>query len=96
MLEVTPDAAATLADARSRGGVPENFGVRIFRSEAADTAGPAFQLGFVPDPEEGDQVGETEETRFFVAPEVAGPLDNAVLDADVTPEGAKLVLKRRV
>lgn len=96
MLEVTSNAAATLADARSRGGVPDHFGVRIYAAKEGDTEGPAFQLGFASDPQEGDQVGETEATRYFVAPDVAGPLENAVLDAEDTEEGPKLVLKRRV
>jgi hypothetical protein len=36
-----------------------------------------------------------EETRYFVAPEVAAPLADAVLDAEPTAEGPQLTLKRQ-
>lgn len=90
MLQVTSRAATTLADARAQIGAPDHFGVRVFASVTPE-AKSAFQFDFVEGPVEGDQVGETEGTRFFVAPEVAEPLENAVLDAEET---GRLVLTR--
>lgn len=93
MLELTATAAATLASLRSRSGLPDHFGVRIFQSVTDAQAG--VQFDFVEGPQPGDQVGEAEATRFYVAPEVAQPLDNTVLDAEDTPEGTQLILKAR-
>jgi Fe-S cluster assembly iron-binding protein IscA len=94
MLELTPTAAASLTSLRSRSGFPDNFGIRIFRSVTSD-AQAGVQFDFVEGPQPDDQVGETEATQFYVAPEVAQPLDNAVLDAEDTPEGTQLILKPR-
>lgn len=94
MLALTSRAAATLADVRSQMGLPEHFGVRIFTS-ARPGESSTFQVGFVERPEEGDEVGETEGTRFFVAPEIAGPLARHVLDAQEAGERRRLVLRRR-
>lgn len=93
MLEVTPSAAVKLADARSQVGLPEHYGVRIFRGVTDGRS--AFEFDFVEAPEDGDEVGEMQETRYFVAPEVARPLANAVLDTEDTTDGAQLTLKRR-
>jgi Fe-S cluster assembly iron-binding protein IscA len=95
MLELTATAATTLASVRSRSGRPDHFGVRIFQSVTPD-AQAAVQFDFVEGPQPGDQVGEAEATPFYVAPEVAQRLDNAVLDAEDTPEGTQLILKPRV
>lgn len=66
MLQVTESAAATLAATRSRIGIPDHFGLRIFRGQT--DGGSAFAFHFVEEPQEGDEVGETEQTRYFVAP----------------------------
>src|SRR5205814_8476372 len=79
MLQLTESAATTLADTRSEIGVPDHFGLRIFRGVSDGKA--AFAFDFVETPEDGDEVGEVEETKYFVAPEVAAPLADAVLDA---------------
>ncbi len=94
MLELSPTAAATLANLRSQSGLPDNFGVRVFRSTTPDSPS-AVELDLVAGPQEGDQIGKTEAIEFYVAPEVAQPLDDAVLDALDTPEGIELMLKRR-
>jgi Fe-S cluster assembly iron-binding protein IscA len=93
MLQVTQSAAATLADTRSRIGVPDHFGLRIFRGQTDGRS--AFAFDFVEQPQDGDEVGETDQTRYFVAPEVAGPLADAVLDAEPASEGPQLTLKPR-
>jgi Fe-S cluster assembly iron-binding protein IscA len=91
MLQVTENAADTLADTRSKIGVPDHFGLRIFRGFTDGRS--AFAFDFVEDPQDGDEVGETKQTRYFVAREVAGPLADAVLDTEPTPEGEQLTLK---
>ena len=91
MLQVTQSAASTLADTRSRIGVPDHFGLRIFRGQTDGRS--AFAFDFTEDPEDGDEVGEIAHIRYFVAPEVAGPLAEAVLDAEPTAEGSQLTLK---
>jgi Fe-S cluster assembly iron-binding protein IscA len=93
MLQVTDSAAATLAETRSTMGIPDHFGLRIFRGQTDGRS--AFAFDFVEEPQNGDEVGETEQTRYFVAPEVAGPLADAVLDAESAPEGPQLTLKRQ-
>jgi Fe-S cluster assembly iron-binding protein IscA len=93
MLQVTESAAATLADTRSRIGVPDHFGLRIYRGQTDGRS--AFAFDFVEEPQDGDQVGEMEQTRYFVAPEVATPLADAVLDTEPTDDGAQLTLKRQ-
>ncbi len=93
MLQVTESAATTLADTRSQIGIPDHFGLRIFRGTSDGKA--AFAFDFVEEPEAGDEVGEVEETRYFVAPEVAAPLADAVLDAEPSTEGPQLTLKRQ-
>ena len=88
MLQVTESAATTLAGTRSQIGIPDHFGLRIFRGVSDGKA--AFAFDFVEEPEDGDEVGEVEQTRYFVASEVAAPLADAVLDTEATPEGAQL------
>jgi hypothetical protein len=89
MLQVSESAATTLADTRSQIGIPDHFGLRIFRGVSDGKA--AFAFDFVEEPE----VGEVEQTRYFVAPEVAAPLPDAVLDTDPTTDGAQLTLERQ-
>ena len=91
MLQVTSSAASTLAGARARQGLPDDFGVRIFaRATATPDMKSAYQFGFVEQPQTDDQVTEAEGTRVFVAPEVAPTLENSVLDAE--EETGRLVL----
>ncbi len=93
MLQVTTSAATTLADARTQVGLPDHYGIRIFRGVTDGRS--AFEFDFVEEPEDGDEVGEIQETRFYVAPEVARPLANAVLDTEETTQGPQLTLKRQ-
>jgi Fe-S cluster assembly iron-binding protein IscA len=95
MLQVTSQAAATLTRAREKEGLPEHFGVRIFAAPAPESNSQSkqavFGFGFVDGPQAGDEVGETEGTTYYVAPEVAGPLNDVVLDVADT---GNLVLTR--
>jgi Fe-S cluster assembly iron-binding protein IscA len=97
MLQVTSQAAATLSRAREKEGLPENFGVRIFAAPDPSTNShqttqrSVYGFGFVDGPQEGDAVGQTDDTPYFVAPEVADSLDDVVLDVADT---GNLVLTR--
>lgn len=97
MLKVTSQAAQTLNRAREREGLPEHFGVRIFAAPAPESNSNAspqqavFGFGFVDGPQAGDEVGETEGTTYYVAPEVSAPLNDVVLDV---AESGNLVLTR--
>jgi Fe-S cluster assembly iron-binding protein IscA len=91
MLQVTERAASVLKEARSRQGVPENFGLRI-KPPVSDTKS-GIQLEFTEAPATDDEVGETNGLRLFVAPEIAEPLAEQVIDADDSPSGSNLVLR---
>jgi Fe-S cluster assembly iron-binding protein IscA len=94
MLGLTSRAAATLAYARWLMGLPEGFGVRIV-VDATGKGRPRFQVSFVEEPEDGDEVGEAQGTRVFVAPGIAEPLADFVLDAEEEGGIPSLVLRRR-
>ena len=94
MLQVTSQAAQTLNRAREKEGLPENFGVRIFAApdpSANSSQASVYGFGFVEAPQDGDAVGQTDGTPYFVAPEVADSLDDVVLDVADT---GNLVLTR--
>lgn len=94
MLQLTSQAAATLTHAREQEGLPQHFGVRIFAApdpSANSQQRTVYGFGFVEGPQEGDAVGETDGTPYFVAPEVADSLDNVVLDV---ADSGNLVLTR--
>ena len=94
MLQVTSQAVQTLNRAREKEGLPENFGVRIFAApdpSANSHQASVYGFGFVEGPRDGDAVGQTDGTPYYVAPEVADSLDDVVLDVADT---GNLVLTR--
>lgn len=94
MLQVTSQAAQTLNRAREKEGLPENFGVRIFAApdpSANSQQASVYGFGFVEGPHDGDAVGQTDGTPYYVAPEVADSLNDVVLDVADT---GNLVLTR--
>ena len=94
MLQVSDSAAAVLQEARTAQDLPDTYGVRI--SGAATPAGELeVALGFEEGPNENDQVTEQAGTRIFVAPEVAEPLADTVLDLEDTPSGPQLAIRRQ-
>lgn len=94
MLQMTSKAATTLSRARAQNGLPDHFGVRIFPNKTGDTNSASnYRFGFVEGPEEGDAIGQAEGTSYYVAPEVAEPLNDVVLDV---AESGDLILTRSV
>lgn len=87
MLEITQGAAALLTELREGQDVPDSYGLRVF-PEAATPGEMTIGLGFTDQPAAGDQVGEQEGLKVFVAPELAAPLEDAAIDVtreDGTP-----------
>ncbi len=91
MLQVTSDAMTTFDQARGAQELPESVGVRIFaqRDEQGEVG---IALAFAEQPQDGDQVTETDGTQVFVAPELAEPLADSVLDVQETDQGTELVI----
>ena len=95
MLQLTTEAATLLSDVcRQQGLSPESSGVRV--SGNVDQAGQLIvQMNLQEDPEPADEVSEQEGINLFVAPEVAEPLSNALVDVAQTPDGPQLALHRQ-
>lgn len=91
MLQVTSDAMTTFDQARGAQELPESVGVRIYaqRDEQGEVG---IALAFAEEPQEGDQVTETDGTPVFVSPELAEPLAESVLDVQQTDDGTELVI----
>jgi iron-sulfur cluster assembly protein len=61
--------------------VPEDAGLRI--SAESEAEGTALHLAIVPAPAEADVIVEAEGEQIFLGAEVAGFLDDKILDADM-------------
>ena len=93
MLQMTDRAADLLRNLRREAQLPDEAGVRVF-SESAKTGEPTLSLGFAPDPAPGDQVAEHDGLRLFVAPELAEPLSEAVMDVMAAQDGESQLVFR--
>jgi len=91
VLQVTSAAVTTFEQAKGAQDLPDSAGVRIFaqRDEQGEVG---IALAFSEEPQEGDQVTETDGTAVFVAAELAEPLAETVLDVQQTEQGTELVL----
>lgn len=94
MLQVTSSAMSTFEQAREAQDLPEDAGVRIYaqRDEQGEVG---IALAFAEEPESDDQVTETDGTQVFVAPELAEPLSDSVLDVRDAEEGQELVITNK-
>jgi Fe-S cluster assembly iron-binding protein IscA len=92
MLALTPRALAVLADTLTERGIPGNVGIRI-SAGGANGDGAAFHLQFADDPAPDDVVIDSGGPRIFVAAEVAKPLEAAIIDAEETALGRKLIVR---
>jgi Fe-S cluster assembly iron-binding protein IscA len=81
MVRVSNTAVALFEETRRNQGIPESYGVRIF-GEENQQGGVDIRLKFTDDPGLADQHVEEHGTQFFVAPEVAAPLEDSVIDVD--------------
>lgn len=79
MLQMTTRAAALLNQIRSTSDIPVDAGVRVYAEEGTGDR-VSIGVGFIDNPMPGDQVIEQEGVKLFVAPEVAAPLDNTIID----------------
>ena len=91
MLQVTSAAMSTFDEARQGQDVPDDAGVRIYaqRDEQGEVG---IALAFAQEPEADDQVTSTDGTDVYIAPELAEPLSDSVLDIRETDEGKELVI----
>lgn len=91
MLEVSSAAMSTFTQARDDQDLPDSVGVRVFaqRDEAGEIG---IALAFAEEPQDGDQVTETDGTSVFVAPELAEPLSDSLLDVQSGEQGAQVVI----
>lgn len=86
MLTLTPKAADVIHDLTSRPSMPASTGLRI-SPNTDEAGGPALAVYLAEGPSPQDQVVETEEAKVFLEPQVAGQLDDKVLDAQVDERG---------
>ena len=84
MLAITTAAAdAIKAIVSSSEDVPEEGGLRIAATGAADGGGTALAVELAEEPAAGDQVVDEHGAHVFLEPQAAVALDAAVLDAQV-------------
>jgi Fe-S cluster assembly iron-binding protein IscA len=79
MVRVSTSAVALFEKTRRNQGIPESRGIRI-SGEVNQLGGVGIRLAFTDDPEPADLHLEEHGTQFFVAPEVAEPLEDSVID----------------
>lgn len=99
MLQVTDAAVSVLRSEVLHEGDPAAqrepaTAVRL-RSTVTEDGRQTISLQPVAGPEPGDAPAEAANLDVFVAPELAGPLDAGVLDAEATPEGPELILREQ-
>lgn len=99
MLQVTDAAVSVLRSEVLHEGDPAMQGepataVRL-RPAVTDEGHQTITLQPVMVPELGDVPAEAANLDVFVAPELAGPLDAGILDAEATPEGPELILREQ-
>ena len=97
MLQVTDAAVSVLRSEVLHEGESAHQGesataVRLLPA-VTDEGRQTITLQPVTGPEPGDAPTEAANLDVFVAPELAGPLDSGILDAEATPEGPELILR---
>jgi len=92
MASMTQGAATALGELKERQGVPDGFVVRLFPKPT--DSGVEIQVSFAPEPAQGDEVTETEGTTLAIDSDLVEPLAETVIDAEQTPQGPQLVLRK--
>ena len=86
MLALTESAIEVIHELTSLPGLPADTGLRI-APNTDDTSGQAFAVSLSHGPAQDDQVIESGQARVYVEPEIAGRLQDKVLDAQVGEQG---------
>ena len=94
MLEMTNRAATLLTELHRNSDIPDHAGVRVY-GESTPDGKASLAIGFTEEPVPGDQVTETNGVKLFVAPEVAAPLQDAVMDVTGDNGGSQLIFRSR-
>jgi Fe-S cluster assembly iron-binding protein IscA len=92
MLQITENAALTLAKVRDAQGIPASHGVRLSGS-TNESGQHVVRIAFVEAPDQADHVAEQTGTEVYLAPEVADPLSDAVMDVEETEAGPQLIFR---
>lgn len=95
MLTVTPAAAEAVTALLDNPDLPDGAGLRLQR-EVDAAGGPAIGISIVTEPEPDDQVVPAMEDRdadVFLAHDVAGLLDDQVLDAEIEEQQVSFTLR---
>jgi Fe-S cluster assembly iron-binding protein IscA len=86
MLQITEAAEAVIRQVRTENEVPDTVALRIAPVEVPDGAGIGFT--FTDEPNEGDQtISRGADFTVYLASELVGPLDGAVLEAGPPEQG---------
>jgi Fe-S cluster assembly iron-binding protein IscA len=86
MLTLTDQAADVIHDLTSRPSMPATTGLRI-SPNTDESGGTALAVYLAEGPAPQDQVVEVQEAKVFLEEQVAGQLDDKVLDAQVDERG---------
>jgi Fe-S cluster assembly iron-binding protein IscA len=92
MLQMTTEAAELIREARDAHGDSEAL-LRVSARHAPINGGRDLLLGFVAEPQPGDEVSESEGIRLCFSDDVASTLDGKVLDVADAPNGRSLVVR---
>ncbi|HWE31998.1 MAG TPA: hypothetical protein VG410_00855 [Solirubrobacteraceae bacterium] len=93
MLTVTPAAAAAVATLLENPEIPDGASIRLQRGVDA-TGEAAIGIAIVSEPEPDDEpVPTAQESEVFLASDVAGLLDDQVLDVQVEQEQVSFTLR---
>jgi Fe-S cluster assembly iron-binding protein IscA len=94
MLQITESAVGLLKKVRADNNVPESAALRIQPVESPQQDQADIGFTFTDGPESQDQtITDVPDLEVYVAPELATPLSEAVLDTVETPGGTELQLR---
>jgi Fe-S cluster assembly iron-binding protein IscA len=94
MLEITESAMGLLKQVRADSNLPESTALRIQAVDSPEQDEADIGFTFTSGPQSQDQtITEQPDLRVYVAPELATPLSEAVLDTVDTPGGTELQLR---
>lgn len=80
MLTVAPSAAEAITALVSANGLPDDAGLRLAPA-GTNSSSAGFELSLSPAPGPDDEVIAQDGAHVFLAPEVAGALDDSTLEA---------------